>query len=213
MSVAVAAAINFAKRRVIDTPSGYRFSDEFFLDGINQGISAMIELHPAIFGENLVIPLVPGVLQTIPEGAETYIEVSRNMGPTGETPGASVRAVDGAVLTASQPDWSSAPASAVVKHAFGAVGSLRHFYVFPPQPDTAPNHVELWASKHPGEVGGVNDTIDGLQSRHASTLGNYAAFFVLSADRADPGNETLANTFYANFVSLLRPPAPQNAEG
>lgn len=218
MSIDVAKAIEFAKRRVLDTPSGYRYADSEFLDGVNQGLAAMLEQNPVLFGKPVVMPMVPGILQEISEDAEQYLEVSRNMGTDGTTPGRAVRTVPGQALTASNPNWAVEAPSAVIQHAFPSPGSRRHFFVYPPQPDPdpaegiAPGQAEVWVALHPGEVESATGTIEGLQARHSRTLGNYAAYYVLSMDQSRPENEKLAAAFYMNFVALLQPP-PTEDEG
>lgn len=206
MPFTVQQVVDFARRRVFDTRAAERYSDAYYIDGLNQGISTMLEMKPELFGVAVNHQLAAGALQSIPATGTEFLEVTRNMGADGTSPGAVVRPVTRRDLDASDPGWTSATPSVTAIHYVPVAGSRTDFYVYPPQP-AAPGYVELWMAEHPGLLTAVGETVAGVDDQYLAALGNYSAAFVLMTDDEDPSTTAKAEKFFQSFVALVGPPA------
>lgn len=134
--------------------------------------------------------------------------LSRNMGQDGATPGRAIRIVDRDVLDASQPDWHSARAAAVVRQYTFDPRTPKVFYVTPPVTADVP----VWAeasfladppmipvgAAQPGST--VRISVDDKNSDDAF---NYVMARSQMKDAEVEGNASLANVYVGLFTASI----------
>ena len=120
------------------------------LDFLNAAVLAIALQRPDATARTATVLLAPGMRQTIPKGALTLIEVVRNMGADGETPGAAVSLVNPDIMLA----WANprSTSATVDNFANDRATNPQQFYVFPAVPEDADVHVELTYSAEPKRV-------------------------------------------------------------
>ncbi|GAB6178516.1 hypothetical protein JCM16814_34070 [Desulfobaculum senezii] len=99
-----------------------------------------------------VVRLAPGVLQEIPDDGVRLLDVLRNMGADGATPGTSIQLVDKAALDAANLAWPAGPgATAIDNWAFSDLYP-RSFWVSPPVSAVTDVYVEIGYAVSPADV-------------------------------------------------------------
>jgi len=121
--------------------SGDRWLDTELLGYLNMAIKQTIILKPDASTKTEAVQLVSGTRQSLPATGYQLIDVIRNMGADGNTPGRIVRLLRRQTLDNSDPDWHTTE-NAVVQHYTYDEREPRNFYVYPGQPAT-PSYVEL----------------------------------------------------------------------
>jgi hypothetical protein len=147
------------------------------------------------------ITLVAGTKQAIPSTGLRLIDVIRNMGVGGATPGRSVRLVDREVLDAQSPDWHSSTAAASIKHFIFDQRNPKTFYVFPPADATSPT-VEALYSVAPAEVAAAGNTIT-LDDIYQNPILDWMLYRAFSKDSEYARNHELAMRHLAAFQGAL----------
>ncbi|AAQ54991.1 virion-associated phage protein [Burkholderia phage Bcep22] len=128
------------------------------IEWINDAARETIVRRPAARSVAAVLELAAGTRQAIPERGVELLDVVRNMGADGVTPGRIVRRVDRQLLDDQNPDWHAARAKNVVKHFTFDERAPRIFYVYPPA--VAGTKVETLHSELPPAIAASGDTLD-----------------------------------------------------
>lgn len=133
---------------------------------LNDGVRQIVVKKPDANPVNAVVQLVAGSKQAIPSGGLAMMDITRNMGAAGLTPGNNITLVDKAVLGAVLPNWTGVTASATVIHWIYDQKDPKVFYVYPPQPGTGMGYVEMVYSAVPGAIviGAVIPIDDGYEN-------------------------------------------------
>jgi hypothetical protein len=148
-----------------------------------------------------VTNLVAGTKQAIPAEGTTLIDIVRNMGVGGATPGAAPRAVTRDILDAQMPGWHASTPAAEVKHYVFDPQNQRVFYVYPPQPATGQGSLELVYSAEPANAT-ENGTLD-LDGTWLPAIVNYALYRCYSKDAEYAANANLAAAYYQAFNAQM----------
>ena len=148
-----------------------------------------------------VANLVAGTKQGLPAEGTTLIDIVRNMGVGGATPGAAPRAVTRDILDAQMPGWHASTPAAEVKHYIFDPQNQRVFYVYPPQPATGQGSLELVYSAEPGNAT-ENGTLD-LNGTWLPAIVNYALYRCYSKDAEYASNAQLAAAYYQAFNAQM----------
>lgn len=171
------------------------------LKWINDAQRAVAALRPDATAFNTTLKLTPGTKQTLPANAISLIEVVRNMGSNGSTPGRAIRLVNREVLDSQNPLWHESSATNEVKHYFYDKRVPRNFYVYPPQPSST-SYVELVYSVSPSEV--VNEgSLLALDDVFANSILNYVVYRAYSKDAEFAENGNKAAAYYQAFAAEL----------
>jgi len=166
---------------------------------INDAAREAIVRRPAARAVTAVVALVAGTRQAIPATGVELLDVVRNLGTTGTTPGRSVRRVDRQLLDDQDPDWHSAKAKSVIKHYTFDERAPKDFYVYPPA--VADTKVEALYSELPPDVTDQGDTLD-MGREYLNTLVEYICYRALSKD-SEFANGTVAALHYQAFVDSV----------
>ena len=157
MALTAQQIIDRAKRTLND-PDSIQWPETELLEYLSDGQRAAVQYRPEIYAVTEAVPLVTGTKQELPDDAFSLIDVIRNMGADGNTPGRAISKVDKYYLDRWRKDWHSQAGSAEVRNFVYDVRNRRTFYVIPPQP-AVPHRVEIIYSKIPPELTNLNDAI------------------------------------------------------
>ena len=211
MTFTVQQVVDFARRRVLDTRTTHRYTDQDFIDGLNQGISTMLEMKPILFASVEPLTLAEGILQDASTIGDEFMSATRNLGVDGTTPGGAIRPVSRMALDTADPGWASATPAGEVDHVAPVVETRTQFYVYPPQP-APPHTIEVVVAVHPGVYTAVGETV-AVADRYLPALANFAASFVLMADDESPATDAKAQRLYQVFVALVGPTGDPQDDG
>lgn len=200
MGVVNAQAIIERASVILQDTSNIRWPVNELLNWLNDGQREIVALAPDAYTRTENVLLVPGTKQTIPGIGIRLIDISRNMGVTGATPGRAIRPVDRAVLDAQRPNWHFETASAEAKHYMFDRRNPKVFYVYPPQPNV-PGYVEITYSSAPTDVSqGQPIVIDDI---YANALLDYILYRAYSKDAEYTQNAERAQMHYKAALASL----------
>ena len=171
------------------------------LQYITDAVREVCFYKPDACVKTAVANLVAGTKQVIPAESTTLIDIVRNMGVGGATPGVAPRAVTREILDAQIPNWHASTPDAEVKHYTFDPQNQRVFYVYPPQPAAGQGSLELAYSAEPSNAA-ENGTLD-LDGTWVPAIVNYALYRCYSKDAEYAANAQLAAAYYQAFNAQM----------
>lgn len=200
MTTTVASLLSKAATILQDT-SNVRWTVSELLGWLNDGQRDLVALKPNANTKNTPVQLVQGTKQSLPSDAVSLLDVIRNMGTDGSTPGKAIRLVSREIIDNQVPDWHSSTANAVVRHFTYSPFDPKNYYVYPPQPASSRGYVEILYSASP-----ANCTSDGniqLDDVYATALMNYVIAKAYAKD-AEYANGAQASAYMGMFTASLQ---------
>jgi hypothetical protein len=182
---------------------------------LNSAGKAVVEYKPSALTANTTMPLAPGTKQVLPATGLQLIDVIRNMGSDGTSPGRAISVISRSVLDGMFPDWHSSTPAAVVRHFVYDPRDPKTFYVFPPQPNPTSQRVEVVMSVCPSEIAYVDESLSSYASANAlgatgflddiyeSALIDYCLYRAFGKDGEQPVLAERAAVHYRAFASSL----------
>lgn len=152
MGTLTAQAIIDKAEGLLQDTTNLTWAEADHLTNLLDGIRVICKFKPDAYITNTTVQLVAGAKQSAPAGASLILDITRNMGAAGLTPGDVVTLVDRAVMNAALPGWNTATAAATVIHWMYDPKDPKVYYVYPPQPGTAMGYVEIVCQAQPAAV-------------------------------------------------------------
>lgn len=149
------------------------------LDFLNAAIRAVVLQRPDATARTDVVRLVPGMRQRLPKDAQTLLEVLRNMGEDGETPGTAVSILTLDVLTGLA---AFTPAGRSIEcYAYDRTTNSQVFWVYPAVSESADVQVELTYSACPADITSPEAPLP-VADTYAQALVHHMLASILSGD-------------------------------
>lgn len=202
MATITVASILTKVSTILQDPTNIRWPTDELILWLNDGQREVALYKPNAFVINTAVICVAGTKQTLPAAAVSLIDVVRNMGTNGTTPGNSIRAVSREILDTQVPNWHASTPSATVKHFVYTPLDSKTYYVYPPQPASGQGYVELVYVAAPTDA--VSGGVITLDDIYVTALISYILFRAYSKDAEYANNATLAATYYQQFQGLLQ---------
>lgn len=184
-----------------DQTAPARWTKAQLLVFVNDGQRQIVQFKPDANPATAVVKLSAGTRQSIPSGQYQLVDIVRNMGTAGTTPGPPVSLIDRKTLDEEIPDWHASGSSATVKHYCFDDRAPTVFFVYPAQPVANQGYVEMVTSVPPGEA--LLTAPITLNDIYANSLVDYILYRALSvnAEHADSLNRSMAhwNAFLAGI--------------
>lgn len=185
----------------LQDPTNIRWPRPEHLTALNAGQRALVLFKPNAYTRSVVRQLAAGTRQTLPDDALGLIDVPRNMGTSGITPGTAIRVARREILDAQLPNWHTSPPNTAVKHFMYTALDQKNFYVWPPQPATGQGRVELIYPASPANIAETDVLL--VDDIYEDALLNYMLFRAYSKDTEYAANVQLAAQYYGAFKELL----------
>ncbi len=163
-SLAADAVVERAAELLVDR-TGKTWPQKELLRWLNDAQLAVLQFRPDAYTATRVVQLAEGTRQALPDTDLMLLDIPRNMGEDGETPGLACRFIDRKQLDLEDPAWHNRPASATVRHWMYDRTVPKVFFVYPRQPATGRGYVELEDSTTPPPL-----TINGLQGATSTSV-------------------------------------------
>lgn len=180
--------------------TGYRWSDAELIDATNDAQRLIALYRPDSCPANTVATLVAGSKQTIPAGGFRLMDVIRNVGNDGVTPGRSIRIAERDTLDAYDPYWHTNVKRNEVKNFVYDGRNPNVYYVNPPV--NAGVKVEILYSKYPTALTGSNDDLT-VTDAYIEAIVNFVLFRAYSKDADFGANAQLAQGYLSLFASVV----------
>ncbi len=202
MGTIIARAVIEKAQIILQDTTGVRWpSDTELLGWLNDGQREVMVFKPNTNVKNIAIKLATGTKQSLPSDGVQLIDVVRNMGTDGQTPGRAVRIALREILDAQVPNWHSSTAAAEAKHYMYSVLDPKNFYVYPPQPSSGQGYVELVYGATPADAT-INGAIT-LDDIYQNVLVDYILYRAYSKDTEYAADQNRAAAHQNAYIASL----------
>ena len=203
MSAITGKSIITRAATLIQDSTGVRWPRLELLDWLNDGQREVVLIKPEACVTNTKMLLTAGkTKQAIPDTAIALIDVTRNMGIGGETPGDAIRLCSREVLDSQLPSWhSDENTTGKIVHYMFDPRDPKTFYIYPKAPAT-PWYVDLITSSSPANTDDDGAVI-GVDDIYANALLDYVLYRAYSKDATFAQNANLAVAHYTAFSNSL----------
>ncbi len=174
---------------------------------LNDGQRAIVAVIPEANSVTQNLTLVAGSRQTLPTGANMLLEITRNMGATGTTPGRMLKLVDRAVLNESNPAWQSDPTATTTTLYMYNLRDRYAFYVYPQA--TAGQMLEAVLSMIPTDI--VEPAVISISDIFQPALLDYILWRAYSKD-APYASANKAAPYFQSFTMFLQANAADSSK-
>lgn len=200
MAIAVNDLITKVRAELNDEDSdNYFWATDSLIGWLNSGLKEAVIHKPDIYVTIASVLLVVGTRQEIPSGGVQLMDIVRNMGAAGTTPGNPITLIDRQVLDTMYPSWHSMTAEATIKHYIYNEQYPKVFYVFPPNTGT---YVEaIYGATPPIVSAGGNIPLDDIWEPALIDYVCYRAY--KRAGDNSPINAATADAYYRSFLLAL----------
>lgn len=191
--------INKAAILLLDV-SNVRWTRAELLGWLNDGQRAISLMKPDAGNKLAVLQLAAGTKQVLPTDAWLLLDIIRNMGTTGTTPGQAVRIMSRELIDGMNPMWHTTTASATTDNYIYNTQDQMTYYVYPPSDGTG--YLEINYAQVPTDAATESSTLT-LSDIYEPTLVDYIAYRCCSKDAAYAPGVRLAAAYYKSFVTSI----------
>ncbi len=190
--------------RDLADPNKVRWTQDEHISYLNSALRQIVLVRPDANSVVATVQLAPGTKQAVPSGGLALLDVVRNMGPSGTTPGKPIKRADRAVLDASDPTWHSRTAKTVVSNFSFDERVPTAYYVSPPVHATTQVWAEIMYSKAPTAVTSQNlDTPIELSDVYETPIKDWMKRCAYKKEISSQGSQILAGSFEQSFYNAL----------
>ena len=226
MGSILASVISSRAGVLLNDESNDRWSEDDHLTAINDGQKEICLIKPDAHVVNVAYQLAAGTKQNIPDGTNTYqdpssntieagimlLDIVRNMGTDGATPGNVITLVNMEQLDLALPGWHSVDAAATIVHYMFREADPKRFYVYPQQPAADMGWIEIVMAALPADVAAIGNAIT-LDDIYFTPLVNFVMYKAFMLDAEYAANVQLAANYYDSFFrSILGKEMREKAE-
>ncbi len=176
-----------------------RWPDAELVRWINDCRMAVIIRRPQASAAISNIELAAGSKQAIPDDGTILLDVIRNMGTNGQTPGRSIRRTDRQAIDDMAPYWHKSAAAGEVSQFTYDDRMPKEFYVYPPA--KGGTFIEIAYTKIPQAITAIGGNLD-ISLEYMDAVVNYVAYRAKSKD-SEYANAAEASAYYAAFNDAL----------
>jgi hypothetical protein len=166
---------------------------------INEAAGALVTIRPSAGAKLVILPLAAGTQQLLGDDVVQLLDVVRNVGADGVTPGRAIRLAERHLFDSADPDWHTRAGKATIKHYIYDDRTPNVFYVYPPA--LADTKVQASITAMPAPVLTEADDLD-LDAQFESALVNYIVFRALAKD-SEYASGAIATGYYQAFQAAL----------
>lgn len=197
--------LNLVSQRLGDPAPGYRWpQQQVLLPILNEAQRAVVLARPDANAITEVLTLVAGTKQAIPTGAFRLLDVTRNMGAGGATPGQAINFSDRRSQDLYNTSWHSDTAVSTVSEVFyDAERDPLIFYVSEPLAASPVCTIEVASSKTPTDVTDIVSGTLALVDVYQPAMAEWMMYQAYLMPNDNPQYLQLAAGHLQVFYSLL----------
>lgn len=200
MPTITASQIISRARTLLQDPAGVRWPDAECLGWLNDAQREVAALRADASTKYAPSKLTTGTRQAMPSDAIELIDIPRNLGTDGATPGYPVRKVERTFLDENIPTWHTDPASSVTRHFAYDTKALKFYWVYPPSDGTG--YLDLLYAFPPADLPNMSAVI-GVDDIYANALMLCLLSFAYAKNADDPGDAQRAGAARTAFENAL----------
>lgn len=202
MGTLTAQSIVDRAEQILQDATNVRWTESELLGWLNDAQRQIALARPDASVTTGNITMATGTKQSLPPAGLRLIDVIRNMGVGGATPGDAIRLVDREILDTQRPGWHAEVGVTSFKHYVHDARNPKVFYIYPPATGTSPT-VEAIYSVAPTDVAGLANAIT-LDDIYQNPILDWVLYRAFSKDTEYAANEELAKKHLASFLSALQ---------
>jgi hypothetical protein len=206
MAMLVGDIINKARIDLMDKASPYRWPDADMIGYLNEGMKLVAILKTSASLVTNQVALSAGTRQELPSGGLVPVRFGPNIS-SGNVIGKVPAVVGPGVLDGMIPDWNAHPANATVKFAVFSPDIPKAFWVYPPQPVSTAQKLEITYSALPAKVTATTDNIP-LADEYEPALIDYVLYRAFAKDSEAPEALGRSQMSLSGFSTKLGLPVP-----
>jgi len=176
------------------------WTESMLIGYINSAQRAIASVRPDASTVTESFQLAAGTKQDLPAAALRLLEVTRNMGFDGSTPGQSIRGTDYESLSLFNRNWHEAPQATVVNNFTYSEKTPRIFYVDPPADGT--RWVEIHYSVLPANISASFETL-ALKDIYQNHIVQWCMFKAYSVEADSAISRQRALEHQTTFWNML----------
>lgn len=189
-----------AAAKLLLDDANIRHSEADLLKWINLGQNALVELKPNALMATAVFTLAAGTKQALAAGDLVLVDVIRNLGADGATPGAAISIIERSRLDTILPNWHTTTPAKSIKYCMVDPRTPKTFYCYPPSDATT--KIEIAKGITPTPLASLAGTLQ-LDDIYEGALLDYVLHRAYSVDAENPANLSRAQAHYQSFVTAL----------
>jgi hypothetical protein len=216
MATTAGTIIDQAEILLQDTANA-RWGSTELLAWLNQGQDQIVQLKPDAMALVVSTKMTASkTRQSLPDGTASYkdesgatlryglklLDIIRNMGAAGSSPGKSISIIDKNLLDLTDPTWHYTGRSNIVQHYMYNEKIPREFYIYPAAHASTQTWVEISYVAKPTAASTTASNID-LSDIYASVLLDYVLFRAFSKSSDSQIHMTKALGYYEAFIRAL----------
>ncbi len=190
--------IQSAVSEVLSDPSAVDWTTAQILSWINEAQYAISVIRPDASAQIVNLQLSGGTKQTIT--GRRLLDVIRNMGTDGGTPGKAITKADWTYKDRFNPNWHTDAASNTIDEYMHDPRIPDVFYVYPPA--NSGTYVELKQAIVPTDLTQLSDNIT-IDEIYAPAIIEWVLYRCFSRDSVETPNNQRAMQHYTAFFDLL----------
>lgn len=176
------------------------WTEAMLIDYINSGQKIIATFRPDAAQTTVSIQLVTGSRQAMPTAARRLLEITRNMGNDGNTPGNVIRAADHESLRLFDASWHANTSVAEIKNYSYNEKTPDIFYVDPPSDGTG--YIEMSYSVVPTVITQTTDILD-IGDIYKEPLIQWMMFRAYSVEVDSVSSRNRARAHEESFYNIM----------
>lgn len=189
-------------RKTLNDNSEIRWTTDELISYLNAAMLQVALVRPDASAKTEAIQLVAGTKQSIPSGGLRLLDVIRNMGTDGATPGYPVTPVDRTNLDLSNRLWHKTAGKTAIKNFSFDEKTPKTFYCTPPVSSTTAVYAEISYSDSPTPVTAVGDTLP-LDDVYRMPLHDWVLRMAFGKEIASSRSQALSARYENAFYQSL----------
>ncbi len=168
---------------------------------LSDGLRELVTLVPEAYSDIVTLTVAPNKYrQSLPDGTLRLLDISRNLGVDGVTPGSMIRIADRKLMDLFDTDWPTATTATAIEHYLYDFKQPRKYMVYPTP--TVALKLEAVVSLQPAEVTDATTTLV-VDDTYVNSLTNYVLYRCYAKDAEAAANASLATQYHQLFESGL----------
>lgn len=172
-------------------------------DYLNSAQLLITEIRPDASSDIVNLTLIPGTKQVLADTNRRLLDIVRNMGADGDTPGKPIWAIDEPTLNTYRPKWHSETGKTVIRNFVYDEKVPKSFYVYPPVHATTAVIVEAKVAKNPKIVTDVDVDAIALDPVYEIMIRHWMLHMAYSKETDSMESRSLAQFHFKAFAGLL----------
>ena len=173
MAVTAQTILTRVRSQLIDELATKRWSDDELLRWLSDGQRTLVAADPSLGVVTSALMMVAGTQQTLPEGGFLLMDIQRNMGADGLTPGRVVTVISRENLDRVDPYWHASRRSDQTLHYIYDPKQPTTYYIYPPS--TGASYLDVSRAEVPPEFAKLDDTMT-VPDLYQTALFDYVMF-------------------------------------